>query len=69
MLHPSVKVVQPTRHSNANLKSLFPRERFMVVSAVEVVSKVSIDHEFVDKELLEFIFDTISDETEEVRVV
>ena len=41
----------------------------MVVSAVEVVSKVSIDHEFVDKELLEFIFDTISDETEEVRVV
>jgi hypothetical protein len=48
MLHPSVKVVQSTRHSNANLESLFPREGIKVVSAIEVVAEVSIDHELVD---------------------
>ena len=49
MLHPSVKVVQSTRHSNANLESLFPREGIAVtVSDEEAVAEASIDHELVD---------------------
>ena len=67
MLQSNVKVVQSTRHPNANLQSLFPREGFIVVSTVEVVAKVSIDNEFIDKEPLVLI-ETISDETSEVRV-
>ena len=69
MLQPSVKVVQCTRHFNANLESSFPREGIMVVStAVEVVAEVSIDHELVDQDHL-LIIETISDERDVVRVV
>ena len=45
MLHPSVKVVQSTRHSNANLESLFSQEGIAVtVSEEEAVAEASIDH-------------------------
>ena len=48
MLQPTGKVMQKTRHSNGNPESLFLWEGIIVVSDVEVVAEVSIEHELVD---------------------
>lgn len=40
----------------------------MVVSAIEAVAQGSIDYEFKDKKPLVIVLDTISDETDDIRL-
>ena len=68
LLDPSVKVVQCTRHPDADPESLFPREAimFIVVRVVEFSEEVSVDYE-LSLDILAFI-NTISNERDKVGV-